>query len=195
MSGSLRKLLVPAAMVLVYIGLFIWLPDSAQQSSRVVWDYFTEMVLILPPVFLLMGLMDVWLPKDKIQKWLGNGSGIKGAVLSIILGTLPTGPLYVAFPMAATLIRKGASITNIVLFLGSWAALKIPQLMVEIKFLGISFAAARFVLTLVALAVTGLIMKHLLDRMPDKGLPNDSDAVPVQAQQNQMPADHAQGEE
>jgi hypothetical protein len=38
--------------------------------------------------------------------------------------------------MAASLIRKGASITNMVLFLGSWAALKIPQLMVEIKFLG-----------------------------------------------------------
>jgi uncharacterized membrane protein YraQ (UPF0718 family) len=195
MSGSVKKFLPPAAVGLVYVGLFIWQPDSARQSSGVLWDYFTEMILILPPVFVLMGLMDVWIPKKKIQKWLGKDSGLKGGFLSVVLGTLPTGPLYVAFPMAAALIRKGASITNIVLFLGSWAALKIPQLMVEIKFLGLSFAAARFVLTLAALTVTGLIMKSLLDKLPDKGLPKDSDAAPVQVQNNQMPADHAQGQD
>ncbi len=75
MSGSLRKLLVPAAMVLVYIGLFIWLP-TAQQSSRVVWDYHRDGPGFCRLFFSLMGLMDVWLPKDKIQKWLGNGSGM-----------------------------------------------------------------------------------------------------------------------
>ncbi|NSW90572.1 MAG: hypothetical protein HPY74_07820 [Firmicutes bacterium] len=51
---------------------------------------------------------------------------------TIALGTLPTGPLYVAFPMVGSLLRKGARISNMVIFLGSWAALKIPQLMVEI---------------------------------------------------------------
>ncbi len=64
--------------------------------------------------------------------------------------------------MTATLLRKGASITNMVIFLGSWAALKIPQLMVEIKFLGIAFASLRFILTLSALVLVGNLMEFTL---------------------------------
>ncbi len=165
---TIKKFTAPILVLIVFIGLAIWMPDTAARSSLVTWDYFKEMALIMPPVFILMGLMEVWIPKDKIQKWLGSGSGIKGSVIAVALGTLPTGPLYVAFPMTATLIRKGASFSNMVIFLGSWAALKIPQLMIEIKFLGISFTLVRFVLTLLALILMGFLIEIILRRFPDK---------------------------
>ena len=164
----LKKFLLPVLIAFIFVGLAIWAPDTAARSSLVTWEYFIEMAFILPAVFILMGLMEIWIPKDRIQKWLGSGSGIKGAALSVVLGTLPTGPLYVAFPMTASLIRKGASITNMVIFLGSWAALKIPQLMVEIKFLGIEFTLLRFALTLSALLLVGLLMEAILRKKPDK---------------------------
>jgi uncharacterized membrane protein YraQ (UPF0718 family) len=166
--NRIKHFKVPLVIAAVFLGLAIWLPQTAARSTQVTWDYFKEMALIMPPVFLLMGLMEVWIPKDKIQKWLGSGSGIRGAALSVALGTLPTGPLYVAFPMSASLIRKGASITNMILFLGSWAALKIPQLMVETKFLGISFTLLRFGLTLGALILIGFIMETILKLTPDQ---------------------------
>lgn len=165
---TIKNFLAPILILIVFIGLAIWMPDTAARSSLVTWDYFKEMALIMPPLFILMGLMEIWIPKDKIQKWLGSGSGIKGAGIAFALGTLPTGPLYVAFPMTATLIRKGASITNMAIFLGSWAALKIPQLMVEIKFLGLSFTLLRFGLTLLALVLVGLVMEIILRRHPDQ---------------------------
>jgi len=168
MTKGIRKFAAPLVVVFIYVGLFILRTDLAVQSSQVTWNYLKEMVLILPPVFILMGLIETWIPKDKIQKWLGSGSGLRGLAISIALGTLPTGPLYVAFPMAATLIRKGASYTNIVVFLGAWAALKIPQLMVEIKFLGIAFTALRFVLTLIALVLMGLVIEGILRKYPDQ---------------------------
>lgn len=144
------------------------MPAIAKSSTKVTLDYFKEMAIIMPPVFLLMGLIEVWIPKDKIQKWLGKDSGIKGVLISIGLGTLPTGPLYVAFPMTASLLHSGASVNNMVLFLGSWAALKIPQLIIEIKFLGLSFTLLRFSLTLVALVIMGYIMDTVLKKSPDK---------------------------
>jgi uncharacterized membrane protein YraQ (UPF0718 family) len=158
----IKKIKLPILIVFVFIGLAIWNTDAAIRSSQVTFNYFKEMVLIMPPVFMLMGLMEIWIPKNKILKWLGSGSGFKGIALSIALGALPTGPLYIAFPMTATLLRKGASITNMVIFLGSWAALKIPQLMVEIKFLGIAFASLRFILTLSALVLVGNLMEFTL---------------------------------
>jgi uncharacterized membrane protein YraQ (UPF0718 family) len=158
----MKRLMFPLIMLVIFMVVWFISPEAGQRSAAAAWDYIREMVLILPPVFMLMGLLEIWLPKKSIQKWLGNDSGLYGAVISLVLGTLPTGPLYIAFPLAASLLKKGASIANIVIFLGAWAALKIPQLMVEMQFLGLAFTAARFVLTLIALAVMGNVIKLAL---------------------------------
>lgn len=174
MKELIKKFRLPILIALVFIALGIWLPDVAKRSSLVTLDYLKEIVLIMPPVFILMGLLEVWIPKDKIQKWLGSGSGIKGAALSFALGTLPTGPLYVAFPMAGSLLKKGARVSNMVIFMGSWGALKIPQLIVEVKFLGLPFTALRFILTLLALILMGMLIEFLLLNHPDKALLENS---------------------
>jgi uncharacterized membrane protein YraQ (UPF0718 family) len=158
----------PIFLGLVYIILIFWLPNTAEKSISVAIDYAKEMFFIMPAVFVLMGLMEVWLPKDKIQKWLGTSSGMKGIFISFLMGTLPTGPLYVAFPLTASLLKKGASINNMVIFLGSWAALKIPQLMVEIKFLGGSFVLLRFVLTFAVIVIIGVLMELFMKKDSDK---------------------------
>lgn len=162
MIKKLKRFRAVFVIGFIYVVLAFIYPEIARSSFDVSTDYLKEMLIIMPPVFLLMGLIDVWIPKQKIQKWLGKGSGLKGILLSIGLGTLPTGPLYVAFPMAATLIKKKASIFNISLFLGAWGALKIPQLMIESKFLGIEFTIVRFSLTLVALVIIGFLMEIIL---------------------------------
>lgn len=163
----MKKYVPLILVIIVFIVLAIWWPQTARASGAVTLDYLKEMIMIMPPVFLLMGLLEVWIPKDKIQIWLGGQSGFKGAILSILLGTLPTGPVYVAFPLAAYLLGQGASVRNIIFFLGSWAALKIPQMMMEIKFLGIKFAIVRFLLTLFFLFMIGLVMELVFKKKPE----------------------------
>ncbi|NLN60880.1 MAG: hypothetical protein GX147_09330 [Deltaproteobacteria bacterium] len=65
---SIKNFTAPILILIVFIGLAIWMPDTAVRSSLVTWDYFKEMALIMPPVFILMGLMETWIPKDKVQK-------------------------------------------------------------------------------------------------------------------------------
>ena len=158
----IKKFKAPLLLILIYIALAIWWPDISGRSNKVALDYLREMILIIPPVFVLMGLLEVWVPKEKIKKLIGTGSGIKGFLFSFLMGTLPTGPLYIAFPMAGTLLQKGAKISNIVIFLGAWAAIKIPQLLVEAEFLGLPFTALRFGLTLTAVILIGLVIERLI---------------------------------
>lgn len=158
----------PLLLAGMYLVLSFLRPVLAQRSLETAGAYFKEMFFILPAVFVLMGLMEVWVPKNKVEKWLGRGSGMKGRLLALALGTLPTGPLYVAFPMTATLLEKGAGIGNMVIFLGAWAALKVPQLMVEVQFLGGAFTFMRFVLTSMALFAMGWAMERILGKSNGK---------------------------
>jgi uncharacterized membrane protein YraQ (UPF0718 family) len=141
----------------VFFSLVFLFPNQGTVSARAAWQYLLEMVQIMPAVLVLMGLFSVWISKEAVVRYLGQGSGIGGIVVAILFGTLPTGPLYVAFPVAA-------SVRNVVAFLSAWACIKIPQELVEIKFLGAEFTALRLGLTVVFVALMGWTIEKVLER-------------------------------
>jgi uncharacterized membrane protein YraQ (UPF0718 family) len=102
---------------------------------------------------------------------LGKTSGAKGPLVAIFFGALPTGPLYIAFPMAAALIRKGARVSNVVVFISAWACIKIPQELVELRFLGFKFMGARLILTIFFVIFMGLLIEHLAAQKKQKQIP------------------------
>ena len=99
--------------------------------------------MIMPVIFLLTTLIEAWVPKEMIMEHLGDESGLKGALISLLLGSVSVGSIYVAFPVCKTLFKKGASISNIVVILSAWAVIKIPMLANEAKFLSPKFMAIR----------------------------------------------------
>ena len=80
---------------------------------------FKEMFLVIPPIFILLGLLDVWVPRETMIRFMGEGSGIKGVILSFILGSAAAGPLYGAFPVASVFMKKGVKFSNILIFIGA----------------------------------------------------------------------------
>lgn len=142
--------------------LFIF-PEKTQPVTSTAWEYFMEMIIILPAVMIIMGIFSVFISDETVVKYLGKASGIKGIGLAIFLGALPTGPLYVAFPMAATLIKKGARISNIIIFLSAWACIKLPQELVELQFLGIDFMFSRLILTIIFVILMGIIIEQIIE--------------------------------
>jgi uncharacterized membrane protein YraQ (UPF0718 family) len=123
---------------------------------------FIEMITFIPFLFIIVGLFDVWVPKEQIQKHIGQESGIKGMVLVILLAMLQAGPLYGAFPVAYMLFKKGASIKNIFIYLGAFASMKIPMLGIEIGYLGIKFSLVRTLVSLPLFIGIGYLMEWYL---------------------------------
>lgn len=105
-----------------------------------------EMALVLPPIFILLGLLDVWISKEKMMKYVGEGSGIKGIIIVFIIGSVAAGPLYAAFPVAAVLMKKGAKFSNILIFIGAWSTTKIPMFLFEMSSMGAKFAVTRLLI-------------------------------------------------
>lgn len=150
-----------AAAMAVLLMIF---PDKVGPVLSTSEEYFMEMVWILPAVMVLMGLFKVWISKEMVVKYLGEASGLKGIFIAVVLGATPTGPLYVAFPLAAAMLEKGARVMNIIIFLSAWACIKIPQEMVELQFLGLNFMVTRLVLTIVLASIMGYFIEKLVER-------------------------------
>lgn len=138
--------------------------DKGAPTWRVSWQYLKEMVFILPAVMIIMGLFAVWVDRSMVMKYLGQESGLPGLFLSVALGTLPAGPLYVAFPLAAMLLKKGARVANVLAFLCSWAALSIPAELMELRFMGWKFTLLRLGLTFVLIMPLALLGEYIYNR-------------------------------
>lgn len=115
--------------------------------------YIKEMLMIMPVVFILTALLDTWISKDTIMKFLGKDAGLKGLVLSFVLGSISAGPIYAAFPVCVMLHNKGASVRNIVVILSAWAVIKVPMLVNEAAFLGMKFTITRWISTVIAIII------------------------------------------
>jgi uncharacterized membrane protein YraQ (UPF0718 family) len=122
------------------------------------WMFFKEMIIILPLMFVLIGLFDVWIPKERIQKHIGESSVIKGMLWVMLLAFIQAGPLYVAFPVAYLLWKKGCSPLNVFIYIGAFSTAKIPMLMFEINFLGLKFSLLRILITIPVFILIGILM-------------------------------------
>lgn len=162
-------------VILAYVLLLIIQPALSIQGIQNSKYYIQEMLLIMPVVFVLTALLDTWIPKETILKMLGTDSSWKGALLAFLLGSVSAGPVYAAFPFCKTLHKKGASISNIIIILSSWAVIKVPMLMNETKFLGLTFMVTRWFLTVIAIFIMAWLIAKLV---------KDEDLLSVDTDQN-----------
>lgn len=134
----------------------------AWQAIHLAGNNLLQMLAVLPPIFLLLGLLDAWVPREVIIRLTGEGSGFKGAALAFLLGSFASGPLYAAFPIAGVMIAKGAGLMNVMIFIGAWSTTKIPQLLFEVSALGWQFMLVRFALNLPVILLIGILVRRSL---------------------------------
>lgn len=160
MKKGLRRYAAAILMGMVFLALIIIFPDYREKAGKSLLGQLGTVALVLPPIFILLGLLDVWVPREKMIRILGEGSSVKGALVAFLLGSFAAGPLYGAFPFAAVLLKKGASVFNVMIFLGAWSTTKLPMLLFEISALGLSFALSRLAIDIVAIVFIALLVKR-----------------------------------
>lgn len=162
-------------IVLAYALMMLLNPEMGISSVKNSTYYIKEMLMIMPVIFVLTALLDLWIPKEKIMQLLGKESKSKGVLLSFVVGSISAGPIYAAFPMCVMLHKKGASIRNVMIILSSWAVIKLPMLLNEAKFLGPKFMVVRWILTVAAI----MVFSYLADKIvKDSDIPGEMLSAP-----------------
>jgi len=157
-------------LLVINIIVGIMYPNIGKLSFQNTKANFLQILAIIPPVFILLGLLDVWVERTTMIKYLGKGSGIKGFAIALLLGSVAAGPLYAAFPVALVMLKKRASLFNVFVFIGAWSTTKIPMFTFEIASLGVKFGTVRMCCSLVGITLIALLISGLLNK-------KDEDAI------------------
>lgn len=165
-----NKFLVISIIALVVIS-FIDI-KLTYQSFENTWDQLKAMLLIVPPIFLLIGLFDVWVPRETIIRLMGANSGIKGMSLAFLLGAFSAGPTIAAFPLAMIMIKKGAKYSNVVFFLMVWSSLKLPIVFFQITTIGLKLSMIINITMLIVFIIGAYISEKILTKDELKEIEN-----------------------
>ena len=149
-------------IVLILIGFLDF--DLASKSILNIKDSFLQMLSVLPPIMVMLGLMDVWVSRESLMKYMGNNSGLLGIFLAMLIGSIAAGPMYAAFPFTAVLIKKGAKFSNIIIFMNAWCVTKISTLLFEISSLGYKFTFVRLLIDIPGVIIMGILVEKFLSK-------------------------------
>lgn len=148
--------------------LYFFKRDLAMNSVSLSLKSAVTMLGVLPPVLLIVNLLDNWIPRETIVRHMGEQAGLMGYFWALLLGTFGAGPLYAAFPVAALLAKKGARISFLVFFLGIWTTVKLPIFMYELNFFGLQFTITHIITGIFFYLIFSEFMEKLLLRSKAK---------------------------
>ena len=115
--------------------------------------------------FIIAGMVPQLVSTEMISKWIGSESGLKGILIGTGLGAIMPGGPFVSLPIAAGLLRAGASIGTMVAFLTAWSLLAVSRLPLEMGLMGWQFALIRLACTFFFPPIAGLIANLFFSRI------------------------------
>jgi uncharacterized membrane protein YraQ (UPF0718 family) len=116
-----------------------------------------EILPLLVFAFVVAGMVQVLLPRELLSKWVGVESGMRGIIIGAVAGGLSPGGPFVNLPLAAALLRSGASFGTMVAFLTGWSLWAVSRLPMEVGILGWKFTLIRIASTCFFPPIAGLV--------------------------------------
>jgi len=163
------------AVVAANLLVLIYNPQIEMKALNFTGKNFLNFLFMLTPIFICIGLMDVWIERDMMIKIMGEKSGLKGVLVALMLGVITAVPLYALLPVAGVLLKKGSRISNILIFLCSSASIRIPLLLFETSSLGWKFTFVRFGLNFVVVLLIAFMVEKLLTEADKKSIYENND--------------------
>ncbi|MDZ7859516.1 MAG: permease [Candidatus Krumholzibacteriota bacterium] len=123
-----------------------------------------DMLKIVPCAFILIGLFEIWVKRSTVERHLGHDSGVKRYIWAIMLAWTSVGGLYMAFPIAYSLYKKGAEPSMILTYVGASGIFRLPMTIFEASFLGLKFTLVRLAISLPLTILVSVLLGRYMKR-------------------------------
>lgn len=150
---------------LAIIGLAISFFKDRQKTKAALmkaWKAFENILPQLLTIFLILAFALAIFPPETIRKLLGSESGILGVLAAALIGSVTLMPGFVAFPLAAALLKSGAGYMQLAAFVSTLMMVGIITIPIEKKTFGLKATITRnasaFVFSFVVAVVMGVVL-------------------------------------
>lgn len=124
----------------------------------------TESLVLLPlllAVFVLSGLVQVLLPRELVASWLSADAGWRGYGIAWVAGVLTPGGGPIGLPLAAALLRAGASVGVVVTYVTSLSLLSFVRVPLELGLYGGRVTLLRLLASIALPPLAGVVAQTL----------------------------------
>ncbi|MBS3817645.1 MAG: permease [Candidatus Thermoplasmatota archaeon] len=149
------------ALICFLYGVYRDKEKAVESLKKAVFSLFKILPTVLI-IIVIIGLMLGFVPPSEISRFVGEQSGIFGVLLVGIVGSILHIPALVSFPLAASMLDSGATVTAVAAFITTLTMIGMVTLPLEIKKLGKKFALLRNGLSFIIAIIIALIMGVLL---------------------------------
>lgn len=154
--------LIMAAIALILIGIaYRQDPGLYLIGLKSAWRMTWQVLPLLIFAFIIAGMIQILLPQNLLDRWVGAESGLRGIIIGTVAGGLTPGGPYVALPVIAGFLKSGAGVGTMVAYLTSWSLWAVSRLPMEFGILGWRFTLVRLASTFFFPPIAGLIAQKL----------------------------------
>ena len=164
MRSLIKKFGFFLSMISLNVLVLLFVPKTGIKSFAFTGKIFINFLLMLTPVFICIGLLDVWVKKEAMHKIMGEQSGAAGIFVSFFLGVVTAVPLYALLPVAGMLLKKGSKLSNVLIFICSCTSIRIPLLLFEVSSMGLQFTLIRFISNVFIVLIIAFLIDFLLTK-------------------------------
>jgi len=111
------------------------------------WSMLIQVIPLLLFAMVVAGMVQVLVPQELISRWVGAESGFRGLLIGTVMGGITPGGPIISMPIAAGLLRAGASLGTMVAFITSWSLIAASRLPLEVGVMGWKFTLVRLACT------------------------------------------------
>jgi len=135
---------------------------KAMKSLKIAGKSFLKILPMAITIIIFIGLFLGFVSSRDISRFIGDQSGFTGMLLVGAAGAVIYIPSLLAFPLAASLLESGASISAVAAFITTLTMIGAITLPIEIKEMGKEIAFLRNGLSFVIAIIIALIMGAIL---------------------------------
>lgn len=154
-------ILIPAATAAL-IWSFIRDKDKTITGLKIAKGTFLEIGGEILGLLFLVGLFFAAVPPGMIKGLLGGTNVLLSSIYGASIGTVTIMPAFVAFPMAASLMERGAHLIAVAAFITTLTMVGFATAHIEIEHFGKRFTLIRNVLSFAAAIAIALGMMVIL---------------------------------
>jgi uncharacterized membrane protein YraQ (UPF0718 family) len=135
---------------------------KTKMALKKAWKSFENILPQILTILAFLGMVLALLSPDVISHLLGQKAGWQGMIIASIIGSITLMPAFIAFPIAAMLLKNGAGLVQLAVFVSTLTMVGIVTLPLEMKYFGKKISIMRntfaYLFSFIVALVIGVVL-------------------------------------